>query len=375
MKKTLCRIIAAILITAVILAAILAAGEMTSTDKTWRSFYSLDKNSIDVVLIGASGLAYYYQQSQAYGERGYTSYNLTSAAQPYELITTIMDEALRFQDPDLFVVEIRSIASVEDKYENAKPGQSKADIDYEYRQVLWGLLDPFSPYRWKSILKFRKEMTLENFLESCFPLLGYHENVYDLENIASNLRASWKKYYGTPDITITTDYTERAKEQSRLTQNSTYHADEAKKAALDEIYSKAQACGKPVLFLMTPYLQNEIMYSIQNELVDYMREQGYDYLDCRGLENEIGLDYGSDFYDLRHVNVIGAHKFTSWFAEYLDEHYDLSKNYSEASSAAWDDLAAGEKVLYQRRKSIAEEDVYIENSDGALIPKHKQPEK
>lgn len=372
MKRTVLRVVSGLLLLLIIFGALLEAGKLVIQDIVWDSFYATEKNTIDVGLIGSSGIMRYFQEAQAYGEQGFTSYVLASSALPLKMLPTIMDEFMRRQDPELFVVDIRTV--IYDETAAEKADDDKPDAEYLPIKNLISLMDPLSPYRWRSIFRFAKGVSLSNFVESCFPILNYPSLVYlDDEKIKQkHFDYEWDNYYGFAVHTSTTDYTELGEMQKQLRNDGKSHLDDSKKAVIDELYNKAKEYNKQVFFIITPYLKDDAQYTVQEETRTYMTEKGYDYLDCQDFFDDIGLDYSRDFYDKRHVNVIGAHKFTSWFAEYLNEHFSLLKNHSAATKEKWDRLSAEWSVIYPECRQRAENEVYdIDLKTGEITPKKR----
>lgn len=359
MKRSVLRIISGLLLVLIIFTLLLESGRFVIQDIVWDSFYTTEKNTVDVGLIGSSGIMRYFQEAQAYGERGFTSCVLASSSLPAKMLPTLMDEFMRRQNPELLVVDIRT-AVFDDEEPTENDQNNKPDAAYLPIKNLISLMDPFSPYRWRSIFKYAKGVSLSNFIESCFPLLNYPSLVYmDKEKLKDrHIDYEWDNYYGFAVHTSTTDYTELGERQKQLKNDGIIHLDAEKKAVIDELYRKADEYSKPVIFIITPYLRDDAMYTSQEEVRAYMEEKGYAFLDCQDHFDEIGLNYSSDFYDKRHVNVIGAHKFTAWFAEYLDGHFSLRKDHSESTKEKWDALAAEWDSIYPECRQRAESEVY-----------------
>ena len=86
----------------------------------WATYYAEDKNTIDVIMIGSSAMYRYWIAPQAYEEQGFTSAVIGSASQDICQIPYIMEEAVKSQDADLIVVELRNIVA-RDQYDAISP--------------------------------------------------------------------------------------------------------------------------------------------------------------------------------------------------------------------------------------------------------------
>ena len=72
---------------------------------TFRQFYEMDRNSIDVLFLGSSVAVNNFIPQQLYNNYGIRSYNLASEQQSIILSYYWLKEALRFQTPRIVVIE------------------------------------------------------------------------------------------------------------------------------------------------------------------------------------------------------------------------------------------------------------------------------
>ena len=98
-----------------------------------------------------------------------------------------------------------------------------------------------------------------------------------------------------------------------------------------------------VLFVDTPQLKDDKEIGRGNTLYKILDEKGIDYVHFLNTDptsdalHIIDFDYSHDFYDSPHVNYYGAEKFTDYFAEYLNDNYDLPDRRDEDEVAKdWD---------------------------------------
>ena len=96
--------------------------------------------------------------------------------------------------------------------------------------------------------------------------------------------------------------------------------------------------GKQVIFVLSPYCCLKGQKPIFNTAFDKIRDRGYTVLDFNTPEmyDELGLDFDKDYYNSKHVNYIGAEKYTRWLTAYLKEHYDLPDHRGEAGYESWE---------------------------------------
>ena len=114
-------------------------------------------------------------------------------------------------------------------------------------------------------------------------------------------------------------------------------AEDALEKTLDKC-DELTANGDQVLFVLSPYCCLKGQKPIFNTAIDMVRERGYTALDFNTPEmyDELGLDFEKDFYNSKHVNYIGAEKYTRYLTSYLVENYDLPDHRGEAGYESWE---------------------------------------
>ncbi len=70
-------------------------------------YYDEDKNSLDVVFVGASGLYRYIDPMYLWGEYGIASSNYAVASMPAPTMMAAIEDSLRTQSPDVLVIDAR----------------------------------------------------------------------------------------------------------------------------------------------------------------------------------------------------------------------------------------------------------------------------
>ena len=81
----------------------------------FNSFYNQPDNTIDGVYFGSSGVDRYWIGPQAYHDSGETVFTLSTGSQPLVFIKYLMEEVLKTQDTELFIVDLRSAARTPDQ--------------------------------------------------------------------------------------------------------------------------------------------------------------------------------------------------------------------------------------------------------------------
>lgn len=308
-----------------------AGGPENNPTNSWRDFYAEDDDTLDVIVVGSSAMYRYWVAPVAYEQDGYTSFCIGHAGQLFGSVPYIIEEACKTQTPKLFVVETRSLleesyaisAGQEDEMMN-RTLYTISDAYYQMRQsptrekMLEALLPPGeSLWEWKfgfSIVHDRWDtITLDGIKQIWFPEKSRLKSARTVASITPK----------TPKETLT------------LQEEWVLQPSDHKK--LDQIVQTAEEYGAEVLFVSTPYIVNDEMYSLQVSLRAYCDEMGYDLLDLSSDFSLSGIDAQWDFYNSRHVNLLGARKTTQCVSAYIMQHYQIQTTYSDALREEWDD--------------------------------------
>ena len=127
MRKPLCRILRSALFLAILVLLLAFTNKVLEpkyfiTNSTWpttstyRQFYEMEKNSVDVLFLGSSVAVNAFSPQEVYNFSGIRSYNLASEQQSVFLSYWWLKEALRFQSPQAVVLDTRFL--FEEHFEN-----------------------------------------------------------------------------------------------------------------------------------------------------------------------------------------------------------------------------------------------------------------
>ena len=100
----------------------------------WQYFYAEDKNSLNAVMIGSSAIYRFYVPAQAYEEQGFTSCMISQSCQNIKAVPYIMEEAIKTQKVDLFVVETRQV--VVDLVQDPKKAKEREEKENYYLSIV-----------------------------------------------------------------------------------------------------------------------------------------------------------------------------------------------------------------------------------------------
>lgn len=92
-----------------------------------------------------------------------------------------------------------------------------------------------------------------------------------------------------------------------------------------------------LLLTSNPFIITEQQEKEVNRIKEIAAEYGISLLDTNNEENwsQMRLNAAEDFYNVNHVNVLGAGKYTAFLAEYLTDRYRLIDHRGETEYASW----------------------------------------
>ena len=335
MKVVIKRIIAAVIFICILVVAVNELGYFFRPDdmntESFDYLYKEDDDTVNVACIGSSAMYRFWIPQQAYEEEQFTSALVASAAQDIRAVPYLMDEILKTQDVDLFVVEVRQPVAERARKINGKFVQKDSTGSFAY--VATSMKE--SKNRIKMIDQILVEDEDNTKLEWWIPLLKYHDNshTFTADQIVARLNGVDKD-----DMYVRQASTITPNEQKPFEADDQYEFAAEDKEALDIVVEKANELGKKVLFVATPYSPGKVRGALHLQMNDYIEQQGYDYLDLNQYVDQIGLDFSTDYYDDIHTNIAGAQKVTAYLAKYLKENYDMQSRLDESQTAHWEKM-------------------------------------
>lgn len=328
--KTVVRVIAFLLVAALVYGALtrLLTINNATEQQYIRSFYLEPKNSLDVMILGASETFTDYCAPLAWQHAGFTSYPLAVSAAQGTLYASMLRESAKRQNPSVYVVEVNGFL-----YTEAERDELGTAATREWLDTL-----RLSRNKVQAI----DECVQGDRLSYYVPLLKYHDNWRKPDLIRNSLSLQQQARdagysYTKPFLSISMFLTET--DEIPVRQQS---LDDFNEQSLRNFCETAKAQGiKNVLFARFPHRTVIENYdAVFAELEAVVHEYGYDFANFYTQMDAIGLDPLNDFANAEHLNIFGAEKFTPYLADYLAQHYDLNTAHSQAVTDEWTRCAA-----------------------------------
>ena len=303
-----------------------------SNKQIMNGFYAEKEETIDVLYLGTSATNRYFIPPKAYNDAGIAAFNLATMGLPMLFVPNLVEEAEKTQSPKLYIIELRNVL------------KSKDDItDAHIRRVTDSM--KFSLNKYKALgkaLKYTEGATgeLSNIDESpidyLIPIVKYHSRLSEGEMSPEDFKPwavkNTTKGYVLSNMTLS----RKAYDPPVYTDDHEALAPEME-AALTEVLDMCDEMDAQVLFVLSPYAMRGDVQAKFNTAVDVVEARGYTVLDFNHKEvtDDMGLDWDTDLYNSRHVNYVGAEKYTDYLTAYIEKNYDLPDRRGDDRYDSW----------------------------------------
>jgi len=297
-------------------------------------FYALPKDSLEAVFVGPSSVYRGWSAPCAYNQFGLASYPLASVAQFPMLIKYMMIEALKYQHPQVFVVDLRRFRTDIDNDLLTRP-DAKMVLQY-------AVLDMRnSKNRVATVKAIGNELLKRNDFTKM-----------DEQDIINGI--------GTPDTNGPVNLPEASLSATDDPYRGFVFSPTVKKQSIDPGIGQITAClplpqsnmrvltdllsfcmkkRLQVLFIDTPYKITPIYQELNNEMKAVImgcHYPGFKVFDGNKAYNKIGLNASTDFRDNLHLNIRGTFKFTDYLGNYIMKAYGLKDCRNDPAYSGWD---------------------------------------
>ena len=286
---------------------------------TMDDFYSLEEDSLDIVLLGSSHVVNGIDSQIIENIVGKKTFSCAIIGQTAPIHVNYLKEVLKFQHPKMLIIDIYRFRMQE--YKNPPLSDLHESVD--------GMR--FSPVKFDCIYK---NTAYKNIPEYIFPLIRYHSRWKELD------KTDFKYLMGIRDSSNKGFFTRAKKEPQKVVSynNSTELPTLPKKTEelLNEIVSIAAFNKIDLLFVNLPYAHiNSDDNAMFSAITIYLNKLckaynvRFDYVDYNYKLDNLVVDYDTDFMDISHLNENGARKISRHLAEYINANYILRRAISK----------------------------------------------
>lgn len=280
-------------------------------------FYNEPRGEFTVMFFGSSHIYASLSPLELWHDTGVKSYVFATQLQPMWATYTYVKEALKYQSPQLLVVECNMMGNDTEYHDDG--------VNFSFMDDLRFSLDKIALAR-VSAPKGQRAPLIWNFMK-------YHGRWDELEDAdwdtrPSGLHDPYKGYVLLPGQYVRPETIPPADgETGELTEKNRYW--------LEQIVSLCRSRGVELWLIKAPSntaleeTQQEKMAAVSGEAATL----GVPFDDFNDRYADMGLTL-DDFYDQRHLNSTGAVKFTDYLA------YELSRRYPDlfvdSEDPAWE---------------------------------------
>lgn len=363
MKKVFKRMIAVVLFLTLLAGTIGGVNwlfRLKATDGCYpmQMFYKQEKNTIDVLCLGSSHTYTNINPAVLWDEYGIASYDLAGSNQPFWNSYYYFKEALKYQTPELVVLDVYRAIETQDYQDDARTAMNTFGLRYSKD--------------WLENLKVSLFPT-ETYVDYLLRYPIYHSRYQELKERdfkPYNGDANRENYKGFNLNCISTTVFGEFPDVSGVTEVG--EMTEKTEEYLEKIIELAQENDIPLLLVNAPYIggvaEDKKIYN-QVELIAEM--YGVEFIDFNEYYMEIGLDLENDFAEASHLNYYGNEKYTRYLGERIVKNYEVSDRRGNAKYDSWEanarfyeqhaanvDLAKTKKKKEYFRKLFSRSDRY-----------------
>lgn len=314
---------------------VFSMGDSDANRQTFKAFYSEKKDTIDLVYFGTSASNRYFINPKAFHDEGISSFTLATMGMPIFYVPNLIDEVEKTQDPQMYIIELRwvdkevdqlSDAHIRRVTDNLKLSMNKHEAiqkSFDYMDGSKGMLGDITG----------------NEIEYMVPIIKYHGRLAQENMTPGDFRIPSSKNQTKGYVMSYSTAKQVNQFMARLSDKREPLSDMSEKA-LNEVldYCDALPDDKDVLFVLSPYSVKKPQMPKFNTAMDMVKERGYKVINFNTpqMYEELDIDWDHDFYNSKHVNYLGAEKYTEWLEKYLKDHYDLKDHRQDAAYDSWE---------------------------------------
>lgn len=305
-----------------------------SNRQIFNGFYAQEEETIDVMYIGTSATNRYFIPPKAYHDEGIAGFNLATMGLPMMFVPNLIEEVEKTQSPQLYIIELRNVLKTKNEITDAHI--RRVTDSMHVSQNKYDALDKALQYTEGATGELSN--IDEGTLDYLVPIVKYHSRI-TTGDITPLDFLPWKtenktKGYVLSDLTCQ----QVPQKEPVYSDDKAELAPEMEQAVLD-VLDSCDEMDAEVLFVLSPYAMRKGVQEKFNTAIDMVEARGYTVLDFNHpqVTEAMGIDWEKDFYNSKHVNYVGAEKYTAYLDTYLKEHYDLPDRRDDAKYDSWAD--------------------------------------
>lgn len=291
--------------------------EAWPTTNTYKDFYRLEKDSVDVLMFGSSHAVSSLNPQVIYDSYGITSYNLGCEQQSLVVTYYWLREALKYQSPKVIVLDTFTLYMYWDNYVynamNCSEGAVRKAMDCMR----------FSSLKWEAGRAIEEIDPTQSSLSFPFLNIRYHTR---WTNLGENdyTESSMIDHGGVKGFTVL-DYNDPSIQYTPFKDADAENVEaeemvETARTYLDKIVELCEKEDIQLILINIPWNEPVSRYKSTKEYANEHNIPYYDF-DEEVLYNEIAYNVADD--GLYHPNYLGAEKISLYIGRLLSDTYGV----------------------------------------------------
>lgn len=338
--KAICFILIGLII-AYILGKVLIPKWTDSTDNRMtyiiKGFYKEPKNSLDVVFMGNSDVYRGISPIKMWDEYGIASYNYVSSGQRMWTAYYMLVECLKYQTPDLIVLNMDSAFN---ESESSESNYRKAFDNMKFgKNKLEAITDPVF------------ENSKIDMLSYLFPIVRFHSRWSELED--KDFTEAFKNesfaYKGMDLVTDIKPYNDGNKYMER--DDSNEKIEEKCSKYLNKFINLCKEKNIKLLLIELPSAESWSK-DLSDKTFEFAIEQNLEFVDLNLCLDEMQFDWKTDTSDAGdHLNVYGAEKVSKYLGKILSDKYNIPNRKEDLNYSTWYEAS---KIYNEDKQNMCE---------------------
>lgn len=277
--------------------------------------YYREKVPVDVVFTGSSLIQAGVSPMVLYREKGITAYNRSNSSQTIALSYFNAEDVIKRNKPQLIVADVGFMYEASDFVDE---GSSRKSLD----GMKW------SSSKINAIKALMGEE--EHFIDYVFPILRFHSRWNDLS------LEDLKYWFYKPTVTANGQLIQFNKSQE-FTDFNPYKLDEGQAICeenleyLQKIVDLCNANDVQIMLMKMPSVVSNWNMTMDNQIIELATRNNVIYKNFNDDFESFQFDYIDEFYDVQHLNSIGAEKFSIALADFISNNYNITDRSNDST--------------------------------------------
>lgn len=290
---------------------------------TYEGWGYVYEDDIDVLIMGSSQAHCSFDAKKITDETGKSTVVLSSGAQNIKQTYFNLLEVVKYQNPDLIVIESFSI--IEDTLtwmeETGSNGLALQNLDGMKMSPLkvWSAFSTLGFDGYGVFQIMRESGKTERLIAAIKNIIPNTKNIFKDKHKELKPKRGYEPVDPTMHITE-----EQYQRQYKYTIDDDYELPRQNIKYLDKVIRICHKNNIDIEFIKTPMLKRESSMNGHLALERYLNKKGYDIKAYNLMEKEYNLELlQEDYADINHISESGVEKISDWFIGHINEYYKV----------------------------------------------------